>query len=169
MPMDDKHRKEKIERTIFVLGIFAASVIGFVINVFTSVYYEVFLTGAKRLSDYNQTALIIPILILFLSVAFLSFLVYDYQNELNLNRSLLKRFFDYYDNVFWLNQLTKKIGRGLIISIKWLFAFAIGLALYQTTGLTAVSIWIGIIVLWLSIKFIYNKKHVLFVRFHKKF
>lgn len=156
--MFKKHKTERKERTTLVLGIFTASVIGFVVNLYANIYFEVFLTGRETMVAYNQLALIIPTLILVLAIAFLSFLVYDYQHELTLNRPFLKRFFEYYENVFWLSRATRKVSRVIVFLVKWIFAILFSLALFETSGVIASSIWIFLIFIWVTAKYLYLKQ-----------
>ncbi len=165
------YRKEKIERVTLVLGIFTASVIGFAINIFTNIYCDVFLTETKKITDYNQIAMVIPVLVFIFSVAFLSFLVYDHQNGLNLDRSFFKRFSDYYGNVFWMSRLTKKLMHIVFFIGKWLMAIVIGLSLYKGSGTKALFIWVGTIVFWFAIKYLYKRRSKLnlyLVKFYKQ-
>lgn len=154
--MEDQ--KERHERVTFVFGIIVAAVIGFALNIYANIYYEVFMLGTKSMSAYNQLATLIPGFVLIYSLGLLSFLVYDYKNKIAMDRPFLQRLFEYYENVFWPTKFASRVSRFFVFVFKWTFAFVIGLALFQTSGLLALSIWIGMLVLWQIGKYFYRRK-----------
>lgn len=154
--MEDQ--KEKHERITFVLGIVVAAIIGFALNIYANIYYEVFMLGNRNLSDYNESATVIPAFVLVLSYGFLSFLVYDYKNKIDITRPFLQRLFDYYENMFWPTKVADRMSRFFIFVFKWIFAFGIGLALFQTSGIPALLVWVGMILLWQIGKYFYRRK-----------
>lgn len=155
--MEDQ--KEKHERTTFVLGILVAAVIGFTLNIYASVYYDVFMLGDKKLTDYDELAILLPAVVLVYSYGLLSFLIYDYKNKIDIGRSFMGRLFDYYDNVFWPVRFAKGVYRFFAFAFKWTIAFVVGLSLFQTSGLWGLIIWIGILVCWRVGKYFYQRKY----------
>lgn len=159
MNKEEKEEKEKIQRTTFVLGIFSASIIGFVLNIYANVYYDVYVAGKEQFSNFSQFSIVLPFLILILVVAFLHFLIYDYQNEINLNRPFLKRFFDYFDNVFWFTQITKRVNKIFWFIMKWIFVITFAFSIFNTFGWIASGIWIIVFLVWPLGKSIYQRHY----------
>ncbi|MDD2495082.1 MAG: hypothetical protein PHE29_07820 [Tissierellia bacterium] len=122
--MNKKEKKEIIQRTNFVLGIIVASIIGFVLNVYANIFYDAVVTGKEQFSNINSFSIALLFIILMYMIAFLQFLIYDYQNEINLDRSFFKRFSDYYDNIFWFSRLMNRINKFMGFVIK-LFLFVL--------------------------------------------
>lgn len=157
--MNSRNEKEKIERTTFVLGIFSAGVIGLVLNIYANVYYDVLVTGDKQFSSLSTPSIVFPTLALILVTAFLQFLIYDYQNEINLNRPFLKRFFDYFDNVFWFTRLTKRVNKIIWFVMKWLFIIGFAFAFFRAYGVIVPGVLIVVILAWALVKSIYRRSH----------
>lgn len=155
--MEEEHRKEKIQRTTFVLGIFTAAVVGFVVNLFSNMYYDVLISQTREFSSYSEKPVVVALVILFVSTGFLFFLVYDYKNEIDLNRPFFKRFLDYFFNVFWLSRQLQKISNGTIFFMKWSMAILFGVALYQTSGVWSALVWLCVIVVWVGSKILYRR------------
>ena len=159
MYAEDKNRKEKIQRTTFVMGIFSASIISFVLNVYANIYYEIVVKGVENFSNFNPPGIIAPTIVLVLVIGFLQFLIFDYKNDMNLDRSFFKRFFDYFDKVFWLTQLTKRINKVFWFIFKWLFIIIFAFSFYKISGWTGASIWIILILTWILVKSIYKRHY----------
>lgn len=157
MEREETKQKERIERTTFVLGIFSAGVMGFILNIFANVYYDVLVTGEKQFSKLDQPSLIFSFLGLVFVTAFLQFLIYDYQNEINLNRPFLRRFFDYFDTVFWFTQITKKINKIFLFIVKWTIIGSFAFAFIGLYGWTVASAMFSVFVLWSIVKNIYQR------------
>lgn len=156
MEPEESKRKEKIERTTFVLGIFSAGVMGFVLNIFANVYYDVLVTGDKQFSKLDQPSLIFSFLVFIFVIGFLQFLVYDYQNEINLNRPFFRRFFDYFDNVFWFTRLTRKVNKITLFIIKWTIIGVFAFSFFRLYGWGVAVTLFSVFALWSVAKSIYR-------------
>lgn len=153
-----ENQKGKRERIIFVLGIVVASIIGFALNIYASLYYEVFILGTENFSIHNKAAVALPAIVLVYSYGLLSFLVYDYKNSIDINRPFFQRLFNYYENTFWPTKVTDRISRLFILVLKWSTVSLVGFTLFKTFGLNALLIWIVIIGLWQGGKYFYHRK-----------
>ncbi len=154
--MDDF--REKHERVTFVLGIIVAAIIGFSLNIYANIYYEVLMLREKSMSNYNQLATVLPAFVLIYSFGFLLFLVYDYKNKIDMSRPFLQRLFEYYETVFWPSRFARSVYRFFIFVFMWVFASIVGLTLFQTLGIYALLVWIVMIVLWQIGKYFYRHK-----------
>lgn len=159
MTPEEKEQKEKIERTTFVLGIFSASIIGFVLNLYANIYYDVFVTGDKQFGKMSEAGIIFPTFALIFTIGFLQFLIYDYKNELNLNRPFFDRFFYYFDKVFWVGRMAAKFDKVYDVFIKWFIWTIIGYWLYRQLGWAPTGIWVTLVLIWTIGKLIYKRKH----------
>jgi hypothetical protein len=97
--MDSEEESERLEhkkREDAVLGIIVASALGVVLNLLSNLYYELFIV--RRLTwdkvDHMQVYGLGLLLVAF--VGFLKFFILDYKNGLELDRSFLKRFSNYF-------------------------------------------------------------------------
>ncbi len=87
---------EKTKRTDIVLGIVGASAIGFILSLFADVYYRMFLVGDLKWENVNHIQVYSLLLLLLALIGFLQFFIDDYKNNVEINRSLLKRYFIYF-------------------------------------------------------------------------
>jgi len=93
-------KKEKKRRSDIIFGILLASTLGVVLNLFSSLYYDLFVTKTIKWPNVNQQHVVIWFFILLATWGFISFFVYDYENEFKMNISFWKRFTDYFFNSF---------------------------------------------------------------------
>jgi len=93
----DKDKIEYRKRFDFVLGVVVAGVFGWLINILSDVYYDVFLKHTVKIESYDSFQLSLSGFILFVAIGFLKFLVYDYKNKLILEKNFWDRF------IFFLN------------------------------------------------------------------
>ena len=85
-------QQEYKNRYDMVLGIFVASVFGFIINLASNIVYDVWVIEEKSFSSISPFAFSFIFYGFILTEAFLEFLVYDYQNETNFDIFRLRAF-----------------------------------------------------------------------------
>ena len=73
----DKDKIEYRKRFDFVLGVVVAGVFGWLINILSDVYYDVFLKHTVKIESYDSFQLSLSGFILFVAIGFLKFLVYE--------------------------------------------------------------------------------------------
>jgi hypothetical protein len=112
-----KHRK----RTDTVLGILIASALGFVLNLLANVYYDVFVTKTVSWGSVDRNQIIFIPLALVGLIGFLQFFIYDFKNDLEINKNFWLRFANYFFFKF-------KLGR-ILSWIMGLYLILLGLAI----------------------------------------
>jgi len=87
---------EKKKRFDVVLGVIIASVLGLLLNLLANLYYDLFIIKTVAWSDVNRDQVVALVLLLIVTLGFLSFFIADYKNDLKLNLGFWGRFFDYF-------------------------------------------------------------------------
>lgn len=95
-----KGRSEKNRRSDIIFGILLASTLGVILNLFSSLYYDLFITKTIKWINVNQQHVMIWFFVLLATWGFISFFIYDYENEFKMNISFWRRFTDYFFNSF---------------------------------------------------------------------
>lgn len=95
-----KKIKEKKRRSDIIFGILLASTLGVILNLFSGLYYDLFVTKTIKWININQQHVVFWFLVLLATWGFISFFIYDYENEFKINISFWKRFTDYFFNSF---------------------------------------------------------------------
>lgn len=112
----DKDKIEQKKRTDTVIGIAIATIAGFILNLLANLYYDLFITGATTWAKVNHPQVYGVLLALLGLIGFFEFLIFDYKNGLEVNKSFLKRYWHY----FFYNFTPGKIIRfivGLYVSL----------------------------------------------------
>jgi hypothetical protein len=123
-------KSEKKRRSDIIFGILLASTLGVILNLFSSLYYDLFVKKIIKWSDVNQQHVMIWFFILLATWGFISFFVYDYKNNVEINKAhFWKRFINYFFESFKPFKILKIItGIYLIIFLSFLvFVFLITL------------------------------------------
>ena len=115
---EDKIEQKK--RTDLVIGIAVAAVVGFVLNLLANLYYDLFITGTLIWDKVNHSQVYAVTLALVGLIGLLEFFIYDFKNDLEVNKSFLKRYFNY----FFYNFTPGKIIR--IVAGIYIFSVLIG-------------------------------------------
>lgn len=121
-----------------VLGITLAGILGWLINIFSNIYYDVYLTHSTRITSYNSFQLSLLISFLFLVVAFLQFLVYDYKNELTLGKNFWLRYISFISENSPFSRIARLLNRLFLIMFLIIFDFSILSVLYSYVGYLSV-------------------------------
>ncbi|MEI6835410.1 MAG: hypothetical protein WCK59_01130 [Candidatus Falkowbacteria bacterium] len=95
-----KNIKEKKRRSDIIFGIILASTLGVLLTLFSNLYYDVVITKIVKPNEVDWNHIFIWFFILLATWGFISFFVYDYENEFKMNISFWKRFTDYFFNSF---------------------------------------------------------------------
>lgn len=145
----EEDKLEYRKRFDFVLGIIIAGILGLIINTFSNIFYDVFLTHRVKFSSYDQFYLAILTSLLFLVLGFLQFLVYDYKNKLSLEKSFWKRYMFFLSEDFPLSRFAKILNRFFISMFLIIFNSSILITLNNYFGYTlAIAvIFVGVILL----------------------
>lgn len=94
-------KSEKKRRSDIIFGILLASTLGVILNLFSGLYYDLFITRTIKWSNVSQQHVMIWFLILLATWGFISFFVHDYENNLEMNKVLFwKRFVNYFFESF---------------------------------------------------------------------
>lgn len=95
-----KKIKEKKRRSDIIFGIILASTLGVLLTLFSNLYYDVVVTKTINSIDVNWNHVMVWFFVLLATWGFISFFIYDYENEFKMNISFWKRFTDYFFNAF---------------------------------------------------------------------
>ena len=129
---------EKLEnikkRQDIVLGVCLAVVAGFLVNLFSNIYYDIFISKTLSFADISSAAITFVFLLLIFFEAFLEFLVYDVQQGqgIHINKRFWGRYFDFIDERHWASKATGSIGRIIWATLKWLIWVAALLSIIST-------------------------------------
>lgn len=130
MDEDEGSSLEQKKRVDAVLGIMLAAVLGFVLNVLANVYYAMFITHQTTWNRVDHIQLYGFGFVLVALLGFLDFFIYDYENKVEVNRSFLKRYLNYFFYSFTAGKVIRVIV-GLYITfilIGFVVALYFGLA-----------------------------------------
>lgn len=127
----DSVKEEYKKRFNFVFGAIIAALIGFVVNISSNMYYDVFMKGDYSILKYDAPYFAFYIAIVFLSIGFLRFFIYDYKNDFNFNLSFWDRFFFFLEDDFSLSRLTRFLNKSLILLFLVFFIISIFNLLYN--------------------------------------
>jgi hypothetical protein len=147
---DDKFEYRK--RSDFVLGVVIAGILSWLINIFSNLYYDVFLTHNIKLSSYNNLHLVVLLSILFLLIAFLQFLIYDYKNKLTLENNFWKRYLFFVSEDFSPSRLVRFVNIFFISVFLIIFDVSIFFTVNNYTGpiISGAFLFVGIIILMMK-------------------
>ena len=95
-----KNIKEKKRRSDIIFGIILASTLGVLLTLFSNLYYDVVVTKIVKPNNVNWNHVMVWFFIFLATWGFISFFIYDYENEFKMNISFWKRFTDYFFNSF---------------------------------------------------------------------
>lgn len=156
--------KEKKRRSDIIFGILLASILGVLLNLFSNFYYDIFVTKTLEWSKINNNHIITWFAIFLAVWGFISFFIYDYQNEVKMNLSFWKRFMDYFFNAFRSMRIIRVIGGIYLILVLSLLILLLSISLFLlvvkvTNYSTAILIIIALIVIEIfERKFLRKKK-----------
>ncbi len=92
----DSEKLEQKNRTEIVWGIIVAGFAGFLLNLLANTYYDLFIYKTVTWDKIDHMQILGASLLLLAVIGLLSFFVSDYKNKLEVNRSFLKRYSDYF-------------------------------------------------------------------------
>ncbi|MDD2424323.1 MAG: hypothetical protein PHG34_08955 [Candidatus Cloacimonetes bacterium] len=93
--------KEKKRRSDIIFGILLASTLGVLLNLFSNLYYDLSVSKIVKLNGATLNHLIVWIFILLATWGFISFFIYDYENNVEINKAhFWKRFINYFFKSF---------------------------------------------------------------------
>lgn len=154
----DDDKLERRKRIDFVFGIVVAGIFGLIINVFSNIFYDVFLVHKINFNSYDQIYLTGLMLLLFLVLAFMQFLVYDYKNKLSLEKNFWKRYMFFLSEDFSLSRIVKVLNRFFISMFLIIFDFNIITALNNQSSFFVVGIVIFASIIFVIFKWWIKKK-----------
>lgn len=95
-----KKIKEKKRRSDIIFGIVLASTMGVLLTLFSNLYYDILVTKIVKPNNVEWNHVMAWFFVLLATWGFISFFIYDYENEFEMNISFWKRFTDYFFNSF---------------------------------------------------------------------
>lgn len=149
------------KRFDLVLGIAVAGFLSFLINIFSSIYYDVFLTHSKNISQYESNDLIIFAILFSATIAFLQFLIIDYKNEIDLKKGFWKRYLFFFMHDFVVTRAAVHVYRFFLGLTILLIDIAIVMTIPENFRLWAIAVicGLGVLVVFIRDKIkIHNKK-----------
>lgn len=146
----DDLKKEYRKRFDFVFGAIVAALLGFVVNIFSNIYYDVFMKGDYSIYKYDAPYFSFYITLLFLTIGFLRFFIYDYKNDFNLDISFIDRFFFFLDDYFSLSRFARFLNRFFIALFLISVIITLDALLYGSVKWIAYPISIGAVIIALG-------------------
>lgn len=134
MDKDDIKKVNIKNRQDIVLTVILAIIAGFLVNIISGIFYDIFISKTISSLDISQ---FVPILIFSLIIvfeSFLEFLIYDVSQGQNteINKSFWKRFWSFLVHIHWANRASKSIGKIIWSVFKWLLIFSFAVSLVNT-------------------------------------
>lgn len=83
--------------------------LGFIVNVFSSVYYGMYIVGDLQWSEVNHQQLVGCALALLALVGYLQFFIADYPNTFEFSKAYAKRYYNYFLYRFWPGRILRVI------------------------------------------------------------
>lgn len=127
----DASKEEYKRRFNFVFGAIVAALLGFVVNISSNIYYDVLMKGDYSVSKYDIPYFSFYIAILFLSIGFLRFFIYDYKNDFNFNLGFWDRFSFFLKDDFSLSRFARFLNKSLISLFLIFFIISVFNILYN--------------------------------------
>lgn len=127
---------EQKKRTDTVIGIVLASAFGLALNLIANLYYDLFVIHSITWANVDRFQVLAIGLVTVAMVGFLDFFIHDYKNDLEVNRSLWRR----YSNYFFYEFTPGKILR-VIFGIYMLLVFGGFLIFFYITLLEVWGFW----------------------------
>jgi preprotein translocase subunit Sss1 len=130
----DQDQIEQKNRTDLVLGVLLAAVVGFVLNILSTIYYSLFIVKTVTWDKMDHFQIYCIGLLLVGLIGFLEFFIYDYKNDIQVNRSLIRRYLTYFFYNFRPGRVIRVIAGlyltfilgGVIVSVYFFLAHSIG-------------------------------------------
>lgn len=134
-------------------------ILGFIINIFSSVYYGLFITGDLVWSQVNHQQIVWCALALVALAGYLMFFIADYPNTFEFSRAYWKRYQRYFFYSFWPGKIIRWIiGFYLLLFLIGLLILIYYFMILGLGGLYGTIVFIGILVL-AYIKVRLDQKH----------
>lgn len=154
------------KRQDIVLGVCLAMVAGFLVNLSSSVYYDIFISKTLLFSDTPSMALTTVLVLLVFFEAFLEFLIYDVQQgqSIHINKRFWGRFFDFVDKKHWASKMMNSTGRVIWAAVKFILWMIVLLSLWSVDDWLPVVLFVCATILYQGMKrglFRNRKKKVL--------
>jgi hypothetical protein len=100
---------KKENRGYIVWSIVIGGIIGFLINIFSNLYYSIFITKNLNWNQIDHTHFVLCIAILIALVGYLGFFIYDYPNTFEFSKPYWKRYQNYFFHEFWPGKILRSI------------------------------------------------------------
>jgi hypothetical protein len=134
--------------------------LGFIINIFSSVYYGLFITGDLQWSQVNHQQILWCALALIALVGYLMFFIADYPNTFEFSKAYWKRYQRYFFYSFWPGKIIRWIiGFYLLLFLLSLLILIYYFMILGLGGLYGTIAFVGIMTLT-YVKERLTKKHV---------
>ncbi len=144
-----EHRK----RADMILGFIIAMILSFFVNVFSSVFYENFLVIDNEKPKYDISVVIWTVVGFFVAISFLQFIIYDYKNRLEINKSFLGRYLFFLGEDFLPFRIAQ-VANSVIMSVFAVVLFSTFSMIFGEYGYL-----IGGVIAYVGVIIIYYKKY----------
>jgi hypothetical protein len=154
--------EDKTNRGFIVWSIVMGLLLGFIINVFSSVYYGMYIVGDLQWSQVNHQQLVWCVLALFALVGYLQFFIADYPNTFEFSKAYAKRYQNYFFYSFWPGKIIRWIIGFYLIVFMFVILAGIYYAMYEAAGFAYATVtWSLMIIVIYYRKIIFSdiKKH----------
>lgn len=136
MATNDAQKNNIKQRQDIVLGASLAIVAGFLVNVLSGVFYDMFITKTLSFAEISQFVLLMLFFLIILFEGFLEFLIYDVLQgeDADINKRFWLRYFDFLDKKHWAHKTAQFTMRSVWIFIKWLIWVSFFFSIIATKG-----------------------------------
>ena len=112
-------------RGYVVWSIAIGAVLGFIINIFSNLYYGLFITWDLKWSMVNHQQVFIFTIVFIALIGYLQFFIFDYPNTFEFSKAYWKRYQQYFFYSFWPGKILRWIIGFYLIIVLLGFLFII--------------------------------------------
>ena len=133
--MEDKDKKEN--RGYIVWSIVIGALLSFLINIFSNLYYSLFVVGDLSFDKINGNYFVFCVLLFIALNGYLGFFIHDYPNSFEFSKGYWLRYKNYFFNKYLPGRIIGKI-------IRWILGFYLILFLVILLGylfILSINLW----------------------------
>lgn len=154
LPAETEKLENIKKRQDIVLGVCLAVIAGFLVSLFSNIYYDIFISKTLSFGNIPSMALATVLVLLIFFETFLEFLIYDVQQgqSAHIDRRFWGRFFDFADKKHWASKVMNSTGRVVWAAVKMTLWVIVLLSLWGTEEWSSLAIFICATIVYQGVK-----------------
>lgn len=150
----------KLNRKFVVWSVLIGAAFSFLINIISSACYDIFISKSIEFNNLDWRICAFCILFLIALIGYSFFFIYDYPRTPELTLTYLKRFWFYFNHIFWPGRFLGLIFAVLVLLSSLIFLALTCLLLCKMLGTVLGLITFSIVVILVWKKDKRNKKYI---------